>query len=94
MQDEINFFLEEKSPEEEKAMMKDGSNPFFALIGMYDKSEKKQPKEETKKSEKCIPDSWVEKTHIRALASEKAIETNFSLFDIYKKAHGMASYTL
>ena len=38
-------------------------------------------------------DTWIEAEHLRKLAAEKAQETTFSLFDIYKKAHGMAAYT-
>ena len=38
-------------------------------------------------------DDWIEKTHLRKLAAENAKELAFDLFDIYKKAHGMPSYT-
>ncbi len=92
LQDEINFFLEEKDKSEEK---KEGSNPFLALVGHYNEnSEKKEGgKKETKNKEKKIsPDNWIEKTHIRKLAITKSKETTFLLFDIYKKAHGMVSY--
>lgn len=95
LQKEIDFFLEEA--EESKEKPKDTSNPFFALIGKYNKSEKAKPKKETKevkeKEKPLKPDSWVEKTQIRPLAAESAVETIFELFDIYKKAHDMASYT-
>jgi hypothetical protein len=94
LQKEIDFFLEEKDESETKKS-KDGSNPFLALIGHYNEKEKpKETKKETKKEEKKLRlDNWVEKTHIRKLAITKAEETAFLLFDIYKKAHGMASYT-
>jgi len=93
MQDEINFFLEEK---EEKASesAKDTSNPFLALIGRYDKTEKKEPeKSKEKKSTTIEKDSWVEKTQIRPFAAQTAAESAFNIFDVYKKAHGMPSYT-
>ncbi len=90
LQDEINFFLEEK--EETKESPKDTSNPFFALIGKYnEKPEKKEKKTEVEK--KLEPDNWIEKTQIRPLAMEKAVDTAFNIFDVYKKAHGMPSYT-
>lgn len=95
MQDEINYFLEEKSEEEEeKKEIKDMSNPFLALIGIYNKKEKpKEKKSKEKKIEKIKPDSWIESHHIRPLAIKNAKNTSFKLFDTYKKAHGMQSYT-
>ena len=91
LQEEINFFLEEKEGEEEKAKPKDDSNPFFALIGKYDKKEEK--KEERKKPVMIKPDDFIESEHLRPFAAEGAKETAFNLFDIYKKSHGMPSYT-
>jgi len=98
LQEEINFFLDEKTAEEEKSKPKDTSNPFFALIGRYDKEPKKKEtskKKESKKEEEkpMQPDSFIERTQIRALAAQEASEMAFNLFDIYKKAHNMASYT-
>lgn len=95
MQNEINFFLEEKDSKEEKKQSKDESNPFLALFGFYDKGEKKEaPKKKEDAADKPLKkDDWVEKTHLRPLAEEVAKATAMSLFDIYKKSHGMASYT-
>lgn len=92
LQEDINFFLDEKT-KEEKAKEKSGdeSNPFLALIGQYEKTEKS--KKEEKKEEIMKPDNFIEKEHIRPLAAETATETIFTLFDVYKKAHNMASYT-
>ena len=94
LQDEINSFLEEKN-EEESAKTKDGSNPFLALIGHYEKkeAEKKPSPEKTEKMAPIKPDDFIESEHIRPLAVKNAENTSFALFDIYKKAHGMASYT-
>ena len=39
------------------------------------------------------PDNWIEKTHLRFLAENNAKAIAMSIFDIYKKSHGMASYT-
>ena len=97
LNDEINFFLEEKSQEEKKAKSKDSSNPFFALIGKYNEKEpkKKEKEESEEKKEPLIirPDTFIEKTQIRAFAAYKALGTTFELFDVYKKAHDMPSYT-
>ncbi|MBU2562185.1 MAG: hypothetical protein KKF68_00815 [Nanoarchaeota archaeon] len=95
LQEEINSFLEEKS-EDEKKEIKDKSNPFLALIGYYDKPNKTEAKTSEKKEDKekpLRPDDWIEKTHFRKLAGEQAAETSFKLFDVYKKAHGMMSFT-
>jgi hypothetical protein len=91
LQDEINLFLEEKT-DEEKAKSKDESNPFLALVGHYDKTEKpKEKKQETE--EKIKSDNWIESQHLRPLAAEVAVGTAFDMFDMYKKAHDMPSYT-
>ncbi|MBU2053143.1 MAG: hypothetical protein ABIJ14_03430 [Nanoarchaeota archaeon] len=101
LQEEINFFLEDKEKEEAKAKDKgSGSNPFKALLGYYDKptKEKKEDKKEEKKEDKdkdkpIRKDDWIEKTHLRSLAAEASKTKAFDLFDIYKKAHGMPSYS-
>ncbi len=96
LKDEIDFFLEEPSPEEEKAKSKDTSNPFFAIIGKYNEKEpKKEEKADEEKKPPIIikPDTFIERTQIRALAAQTASASAFNLFDVYKKAHGMPSYT-
>ncbi len=94
LQDEINFFLEEKPEEEAQAKSSDESNPFFALFGVYGKkTEKKQETATEDKEIEVKSDTWVEKEHYRKAAAETAAEMAFNLFDVYKKAHGMVSYT-
>jgi hypothetical protein len=91
LKDDINGFLEEevikpeKKPEKKKS---DESNPFLALVGYYGKEEK-----EGKPVEKIKPDTFLEATHLRTYAAESAKDILFNLFDIYKKAHQMPSYT-
>jgi hypothetical protein len=96
IQDEINFFLEEKDESQENEN-KDSSNPFVALIGGYERKEvKKEGDKKEEKPEKKIwwpgKESFIEETLLRPLAEEKAKEMTFKIFDVYKKAHGMASY--
>jgi len=98
MQEEIDYFLKEEDQGKKKG--KDGSNPFLALIGAYNKDKKKEDdkddkkdKEKSKKEIKIRPDDWIEKTHLRNLALDHSKKNLFSLFDLYKKAHGMASFT-
>jgi hypothetical protein len=93
LQKDIDEFITEP---EIKQKPKDSSNPFKALIGGYNKEEEKQeskPKDDIKKDIIVKPDNWIEEEHLRKYAAENADKTAFSLFDIYKKAHGMVSYT-
>jgi len=94
---DIDYFLEEIDKEKEQEKQQDESNPFKALIGGYKKQKKEKPEEkslEESKEEIIVkPDTWIEKTHLRKLAAETSSATAFSLFDIYKKVHGMPSYT-
>ncbi len=93
LEDDIKEFIDdEEEKKEEKKKPKDMSNPFLALLGFYnEKEEKKDKKKEEKKSEEIKKDDWVEKNYLRQPAVEEAKTTNYSLFDIYKKAHGMGS---
>ncbi len=98
LQEEINFFLEDKDEfkiKEDEAAEND-VNPFLALLGMGGKKKEEKPKEVSKEKEPEIivkKDDWIESTHLRPLSASKAATTAFTLFDIYKKAHGMSSYT-
>ena len=92
LQKEINFFLEEKDDDEKKKdKPKSESNPFLALIGKY--NEKEDKKDKPKKDAPIKLDNFIEEEHLRPFAATNAQETAFDLFDIYKTAHGMESYT-
>ena len=102
IQEDIDEFLkeeEEEAKENKKEKSKDTSNPIFALFGMYDKSKKSgdkkkdSEKDKEKKEKDLSKEGWAEKEYLRKLATSKASETAFSLYDVYKKSHGMASYT-
>ena len=93
LQEEIDFFLEEKSADD-KNSSSDSSNPFFALFGIYDKSSGKQkPKNEKEKDIIVKKDNWVEKNNLRPLTIERIKDLSYNIFDVYKKAHGMPSFT-
>ncbi len=100
MQDEIEFFLSEKDESENAEEAKkrdDGSNPFKALVGGYN-PKSKPGKKSLPKNKSNIPvnirkENYVEKVYVRPLADENSKEMTFKFFDIYKKAHGMPSYT-
>lgn len=78
---------EEKKDDKKTETNEKGKNnlfkKFFSIFGFESKKQESDLKE----------DSWIEKTHLRTMAVEKSTDTAFNLFDIYKKAHGMASYT-
>ena len=95
LQEEIDSFLNEKDEEAEKEKKSSEVNPFLALIGVYEKKQKKSDEkiEDEKAKEKPIKkESWIEAELIRPLAVKKADEKVFNLFNTYKKAHGMVSY--
>ena len=91
---EIEEFLSEKDTKEDKNKT-EGSNPFLALIGYYDRAPKEEKKEKKQEAKEIIvkKDSWVEEKHLRRVAGETSQENSFKIFEIYKKAHGMAAYT-
>jgi len=91
LKDDINFFLDEIK-EEEKEKTYSGVNPFKALVGGYDQKPKSD-KKPTKTPGEIKPDDYIEKEYLRKSAKTKADDTVFAIFDVYKKAHGMASYT-
>ena len=98
MQKDIDFFLEEKDETEKQTS---GANPFLALFGVYDKKDKSSSQTPTSSESRAKEkierplrkDDWIEKNHLRKLATTNSKEIAFDLFDIYKKAHGLPSYT-
>lgn len=99
IQEEIDFFLNEPSISESAKKPSDTSNPFKALVGGYDEKKEEVPmkvkRQDKKPAGKIIikPDAFIEREYLRTLAAEKAKNLAFEFFDVYKKAHGMASYT-
>ncbi len=97
LEEDINYFLkseEEREKEEEKTkrINTEDVNPFLALFGLGQKKEKDEKKEKIAKLKKGIKDDSYTESVIRKLGEDKAAENCFSLFDVYKKAHGMASH--
>jgi hypothetical protein len=93
IQEDINFFLEEKDKSKETEKIPDESNPFLALIGHYNKPKETKKQEKPEEKEIVIKkDTWLESTHLRDFTYKDSENLAFTLFDIYKKAHGMPSY--
>jgi hypothetical protein len=92
---DLEEFLGEEDKEEEKEKTED-SNPFLALFSFLKPGSKEEKKEKEKakskaKSKKGIKtDNYAEK-YLRNFAEADAITRCYTVFDIYKKAHGMAS---
>ena len=93
LEEDINEFLEEKKEgKKEEKKKAQGNNPFLALFGFYNQSENKpEIKKEDRRSGEIKSDDWVEKNYVRPQAIDEAKQTNYAIFDIYKKSHGMAS---
>ena len=94
---DIDHFLNKGKLEEEaeKAEKEKDVNPFSALFSFINIKSKEEKEAEKKKGEidikKIKKDSYVESI-VRNLAKKQAIETCFNVYDVYKKAHGMASH--
>lgn len=92
LEEDIRKYIEgEEEKEEGREEEKEDVNPFAALFGFLKKSEK--PKKEGEKKLEITEikkDNTMEQL-IRKIADEDARKICFNLFDIYKKAHGMAS---
>ena len=92
LKEDIEYFVGEGVSEKEKS--NNAQNPFAALFGKYEPKEK--PKEKKKDQEEPIKvsvDDWYEKEFFRKRSAQDASTKAFELFDIYKKVHGMASFT-
>ncbi len=94
LQDEIDFFLEDREIDRPKQPPSDTSNPFLAFIGYYDRPEKKEKTPEPSNNKEIVvgKDNWVEKNHLRRVTAKKAEGLAFKIFEVYKKAHGMIVY--
>lgn len=95
LQEDIDYFLkesEEREKDEKKKANENDVNPFMALLGLGGKKEEKKDKKKDDKKElkEIKSDSYVEKM-IRKLAQASADGMCYSVYDIYKKGHGMAS---
>jgi len=98
LKEDLDYFLKsdsEKAEEEkEKEEKKKGEdiNPFTALFGLFKRPEgmKKKKEKEIEDAKDIKPDNYIERV-VRAEAVEAAGESLHTVYDVYKKAHGMAS---
>jgi hypothetical protein len=88
LKDDIDRFTSTK--EEKKEEKKEsGLNPFSAIMDFF-KSEDQKPKISIEKIEDIKKDDYVEK-ELRKIAAKGAKDNAYTVYDIYKKAHLMAS---
>lgn len=101
LKEDLDHFLkneDERKKEETKIEEKKKSqdiNPFSALFGGLFKKNKKKSAEKKKgkdieTAEDIAPDNYIEKV-LRFQAVSNACSGLYTIYDIYKKAHGMAS---
>lgn len=85
----------EENDKKKKEAKSQDVNPFSALFSIFNIFGKKEEKKEGDKKEinSCkdiVPDNYIEKT-VRTNAANTSAKTLYTVYDIYKKAHGMAS---
>lgn len=91
---DISHFLDDdkKKEEEKKKKDEDDTNPFTALFELFksEKKDKKENKKEITEPKDIVKDNFVEEG-VRKMAAESAKGFLYTTYDVYKKAHGMAS---
>ncbi|MCR4327612.1 MAG: hypothetical protein NUV46_03460 [Nanoarchaeota archaeon] len=97
LKEDIDEYLEDKEDEGEKTKKgMSGSNPFLALFGFYNEPKaKKSDKEKKEKrgwSHYRSHLKWYEEEYFLPSIEKKAKEVTKNIFEVYKKAHGMASF--
>ncbi|MFH0808722.1 MAG: hypothetical protein V1888_03870 [archaeon] len=98
LKEDLDYFLkskDEKDKENKKIEKKEESldiNPFAALFGLFGnkKKNKKKDKDVVLTADDIKKDNFIERT-MRGAAISGAAGTLYAIYDIYKKAHMMAS---
>ena len=95
LKEDLDHFLNDKVHEYEakEKIKEDNTNPFSALLSVFkSKKPNKDKKDKTSVLEikNLKKDNYVE-SEVRKIATESATLTLYKVYDIYKKAHGMAS---
>jgi len=89
---DVDEFLDDEKKEDKKET--ESSNPFSALFSFLKPEKKEKKTKETnieKLKEKGVKKDTYAERYLRNVAEAEAINSCYSVFDIYKKAHGMAS---
>lgn len=102
LQEDIEYFLKSDKEKEKEVKAKSQAediNPFSALFSIFKRKDKiKTSEEKAKKSEKIksmlekgIPKDSYAESLVRKEAESSAKDFCYTVYDVYKKAHGMAS---
>ncbi|MEM2932703.1 MAG: hypothetical protein QW622_00605 [Candidatus Pacearchaeota archaeon] len=95
LSEDLKHFLEEKEEEKKEEKEKESKEQteggfITDLISLFKKKEEKKEKEKEKEKVRKS-DTWAEAV-LRKIAEKSIEEFTFTVYDVYKKAHGMASY--
>jgi len=91
LQEDLEYFLGDKKEKEEKQKKQDDINPFSALFGLFKKGEKKKgEKKEIQSVKEIKKDNFVERS-TRTEAAKAASDWIYTVYEVYKKTHGMAA---
>jgi len=101
LKDDLEYFLkDEKKEDEKKEKSSEISDPFTALftglrqlfsgVSLFKKRDTKGTDTKIETQNDLVPDNYIEKV-VRAEAAETAAKSAYTVYDIYKKSHGMAS---
>lgn len=92
LQEDIDEFLEGEAPLSETAAPVD-VNPFMALLGLGEKkpeAAKKKKEKEISELKDLTKDNYAESV-VRTFAEVESLDACYRIYDVYKKAHKMAS---
>ncbi len=99
LKDDIEEYLndEKEGEKEDKKRGPLGDNPIFALFGLYNKKDKREKEEKKEKEKKQRSPykkhlKWYEKEYFIPAVKESTVKLTKTIFETYKKAHGMASF--
>lgn len=91
LKEDIEHFLEDdKKEEKKKEKEQDDTNPFSALFSLFKFEKSKKDKKEISNLKDLKKDNYFEQV-LRKEGSTSAKSSMYTVYDIYKKAHGMAS---
>ena len=92
LKEDIEHFLGDYGKKEKKEVKKGDMNPFSALFSFFKKKEEKtkEGKKKISKIDDINKDNFVER-EVRRLVGNSSMKSLYAIYDIYKKAHGMAS---
>lgn len=94
LHEDISHFLEENKKKVEEKKKEDETNPFAVIWSIFstnkDEKKTKDKKKEIKDIKDVKKDDYVEE-YIRKIGSKSSSDALYTLYDVYKKAHGHPS---